>query len=93
MSPLVQDIAGITVVGFATCVNDPIPNRCSALVCWMACCFPLRRMDQGLLLRRAAVSPCVGLVADAVRGAFGLLHSGLLNEDLRLAAKVACLRR
>jgi hypothetical protein len=71
-------------------IEDPLPDRRSALVGWLprrAAC-----VDGHLLALGAAVISCTALLAHAGRRALGLLHDRQLDERLRLAVQLSRLR-
>jgi hypothetical protein len=78
-------------LSLAARVEDPLPDRRPALVCWLPC--HATRVDGRFLVVCAVATPHAGLVAHAGHGALGLLHSRQLDEGLRLAVQVARLGR
>jgi hypothetical protein len=87
----VDDVAGVAVQILSARIKDPLPDRHSALVGWLPCRAIC--VDRCLLALSTVIVPRAALMAYAGRRAFGLLHGRLLDERLRLAVQVSCLRR
>jgi hypothetical protein len=88
--PGIYDVAGVTVLSLFARVKDPLPDRRPTLVGRLP--RGTARVDGCLLALSAAVVPRAGLMAYAGCRAFSLLHNRLLDEGMRLAVQVACLR-
>jgi hypothetical protein len=86
----IDDVAGVTILGLSARVKDLLPDRHSTLVGRL----PRRTACVNRRFRTlpSAVIPRAALLATAGRQALDLLYGRLVDERLRLAVQVLCLK-